>query len=63
MNLNSEQKEILTVALKLRLAQLISLEKKIKAELGDNAQASKEVLKELTFTQELFRQIELSKAK
>lgn len=59
--LSMEQKEILTSALKLKLTQLTKLEKKIKAELGDDSDAAKAVLKEITLTQELFRTIELSK--
>ena len=60
-HLNIEQKEILTSALKLKLTQLTKLEKKVQAELGEDSDAAKAVLKEITLTQELFRTIELSK--
>jgi len=61
ITLTEVQKYILTSALKLKLVQLVSLEKKVKAELGDDAEAAKAVLKELTLVQELYRDIELSK--
>ncbi len=59
--LTLEQKELLTRALKLQLQQLLKLEKKVKSEVGENSEAAKAVLKDITLVQELFREIELSK--
>lgn len=61
ITLTELQKEIVTSALKLKLASLLKLEKSVKAELGENSEAAKNVLKEVTAVQELFREIELSK--